>query len=156
RRDLESVDAGQVSAQRHHLRRRRPRYPVAALHSRVGPGQMTIHPDEFDPQRYARGSRHRLFAAFGDSLGFPLLLARGSRPGPTWVATANVHGDEYEGVRAILDTFESLDAGEMSGDLIAVPVVNGPAFWSGTRTSPLDGANLARVFPGDASGTPSQ
>jgi predicted deacylase len=116
----------------------------------------TLHPDDFDPHCYARGVRHRLFAAFGDSLGFPLLLARGSRPGPTLVVTASVHGDEYEGVRSILETFESLDAGQMSGDLIAVPVVNGPAFWSGTRTSPLDGANLARVFPGDAAGTPSQ
>ena len=44
----------------------------------------------------------------------------------------------------------------MSGDLLAVPVLNVPAFWSGTRTSPLDDANLARVFPGNPDGTPSQ
>jgi predicted deacylase len=129
---------------------------MGALLSGLGAGQVTLHPDDFDPQNYARGVRHRLFAAFGDSLGFPLLLARGCQHGPTLVVTANVHGDEYEGVRAILETFESLDPGQMSGDLLAVPVVNGPAFWSGTRISPLDGANLARVFPGDAAGTPSQ
>src|SRR5690348_13174300 len=117
---------------------------------------MTIHPDDFDPRNYTRGARHRLDAALGDALGFPLLLARGSRPGPTLVVTANVHGDEYEGVRAILETFDALDPERMNGDLLAVPVVNGPAFWSSTRTSPLDGANLARVFPGDAHGTPSQ
>ncbi len=117
---------------------------------------VTIHACDFDPRRYAHGERHRLAVEFGDSLGFPLLLARGVRAGPTLVVTANLHGDEYERVRAILETFESLDAGQMSGDLIAVPVVNGPAFWSATRTSPLDGANLARVFPGSATGKPSQ
>ena len=94
--------------------------------------------------------------AFGGTLGFPVLVARGRRPGPTLVVSANVHGDEYEGVRAILETFEWLDPEAMNGDVLAVPVVNVPAFWSGTRTSPLDGANLARVFPGDEDGTPSQ
>jgi predicted deacylase len=72
------------------------------------------------------------------------------------VVSAGVHGDEYEGVRAILETFDTLDPESMSGNLLAVPVVNAPAFWSGTRTSPLDGANLARVFPGDDRGAPSE
>jgi uncharacterized protein len=77
-----------------------------------------------------------------------ILLVRGVRDGPTLVATAGVHEDEYEGVRALLDTFQSLDPSEMAGDFLAVPVANPPAFWNGTRTSPLDQANLARVFPG--------
>src|SRR5262249_33943849 len=85
---------------------------------------VTLHPDDFDPVNYVRGSCHRLAAAFGESLGFPILLARGAKPGLTLVVTANVHGDEYEGVRAILETFEELDPGSMSGDLIAVPVAN--------------------------------
>ena len=75
-----------------------------------------------------------------------MLVVRGRLPGPTLVVSANVHGDEYEGVRAIFETFNSLDPGAMSGDLLAVPVVNVPAFWAGTRTSPLDDANLARIF----------
>src|SRR5260370_6879939 len=99
---------------------------MGALVSGLGAGQVTLHPDDFDPQNYARGVRHRLFAAFGDSLGFPLLLARGCQHGPTLVVTANVHGDEYEGVRAILETFDSLDPRHLSAHLLAVPVVNGP------------------------------
>jgi predicted deacylase len=117
---------------------------------------VTLGPKDFRPQDLTRGSKHRCTLAFGGTLSFPLLVARGRRPGPTLVVSANVHGDEYEGVRAILETFEWLDPEAMSGDLLAVPVLNVPAFWNGTRTSPLDDANLARVFPGDPDGTPSQ
>ncbi len=91
-----------------------------------------------------------------DAVALPILLARGTAAGPTLVVSANVHGDEYEGVRAIYEVFDALDPATMAGDLLAVPVVNPPAFWSRTRLSPLDGANLARVFPGDPAGTISQ
>ncbi len=67
-----------------------------------------------------------------------------------------VHGDEYEGVRTLLELSRELDPARMSGDAIFVPVINPPAFWNGTRTSPLDGQNLARVFPGRPDGTPSE
>ena len=82
----------------------------------------------------------------------PVLHVRGASPGKTLVATGAVHGDEYEGVRAILETFEELDPAAMSGEFLAVPVANPPAFWNGTRTSPLDNGNLARVFPGAPEG----
>src|SRR5207344_3566991 len=43
-----------------------------------------------------------------------------------------------------------------SGSVWLIPGANPLAFAAGTRTSPEDGVNLARVFPGDASGTPTQ
>ncbi len=92
-------------------------------------------------------------------LGFaqiPVLRACGANPGRTLVVTANIHGDEYEGVRAVMETFQEIDVSVLSGELIAVPVANPPAFWNGTRSSPLDGKNLARVFPGDPDGTPTE
>ena len=116
----------------------------------------SIDVNEFDPAHFARGSKHRGLLAIDSELNFPILLVRGEWAGPTLVVSANVHGDEYEGVRAIFETFEELRPELMAGELLAVPVVNVPAFWSGTRNSPLDGANLARVFPGDPGGTPSQ
>ena len=91
-----------------------------------------------------------------EDVALPVLLARGQAEGPTLVVSANVHGDEYEGVRAIYEVFDEIDPAAMSGDLLAVPIVNPPAFWSVTRSSPVDGLNLARVFPGDAEGTISQ
>ncbi len=110
----------------------------------------------FDPMRYERGGKHRELFTVDAEVSFPLLVASGAHPGPTLVVSANVHGDEYEGVRAIFEVFDELDPALMSGDLLAVPVLNGPAFWSATRCSPIDGANLARIFPGDPSGTYSQ
>jgi predicted deacylase len=108
---------------------------------------------DFHPDHHPRGEKHRLHVTVDETVALPVLLARGSAPGRTLVVSANVHGDEYEGVRAIFEVFEELDPAQMSGDLLAVPVVNPPAFWSGTRASPVDGENLARVFPGSADGT---
>src|SRR5581483_855888 len=48
-----------------------------------------------------------------------------------------------------------LDPSEMTGDFLAVPVANPPAFWNGMRISPIDGANLARSFPGDLNSGPT-
>lgn len=90
-----------------------------------------------------------------NGLSLPVLLVCGRYPGKTLVATANIHGDEYEGVQAIFETYASLNVEEMKGNLLAVPVANPPAFWQGTRSSPLDNKNLARVFPGKLDGGPS-
>jgi predicted deacylase len=115
-----------------------------------------VSAENFDPGRLERGRKHRMFLDVATDLSVPLLAACGAEPGPVLVVSANIHGDEYEGVRAIFEVFDALAPGAMRGDLLAVPVANPPAFWSGTRTSPLDGANLARVFPGHLEGSPSQ
>jgi len=86
----------------------------------------------------------------------PVLLVKGVADGKTLVVTAGVHGDEFEGVRAVLEVCAELDPGQMSGTLLAVPVANPPAFWKGTRTSPLDQENLARAFPGQEQGSATQ
>ncbi len=86
----------------------------------------------------------------------PVLVARGRKPGRTLLITAGVHGDEYEGMRAIYDLFESLHADELSGNVLAVPILHVAAYKAGTRCSPLDGANLARVFPGNPDGSPTE
>jgi predicted deacylase len=88
-------------------------------------------------------------------LDLPVLLVRGRNAGKTLVVFAGVHGDEYEGVRAILDLYEELDPGTMSGDFLAISVANPPAFWAASRTSPLDEKNLARVFPGHPAAAPT-
>ena len=60
----------------------------------------------FDPDKFQRGQKHSLdlpLDAWVSGAKLPVLLVRGHRPGPTLVATAGVHGDEYEGVRAIFE-----------------------------------------------------
>ena len=84
-----------------------------------------------------------------------LLVVGGRRPGPTFTVIAGVHGDEYEGLMAIARLLPTLPIESVSGTLLAVPVANPPAFEAGTRSSPMDGLNLARCFPGSRKGSPS-
>lgn len=100
----------------------------------------------------------RLFPAncFHRDIVVPVYLAAGSADGPTLAVLGAVHGDEYEGPLAIAELLHALPLAEMRGTLLAVPVVNGPAYAAGRRTNPEDGTDLARCFPGDPDGTPSE
>ena len=86
----------------------------------------------------------------------PVCVVKGREAGPTLVAFAGVKGDEYEGMRAIVEVYQQLDPQAMNGNFIGAPVVNVPAFWSATRISPVDLKNLARTYPGLPDGTTSE
>jgi N-alpha-acetyl-L-2,4-diaminobutyrate deacetylase len=73
--------------------------------------------------------------------------------GPTALITGGNHGDEYEGPLALFELANSLKAESITGRIIIVPAMNYPAFRAGTRTSPIDGGNLNRIFPGRPDGT---
>ena len=77
----------------------------------------------------------------------------GNGEGPTALLTGGNHGDEYEGITALLKLANRLQARDIRGRVIIVPMMNHPAVQNGTRTSPLDGGNLNRAFPGDPAGT---
>ena len=116
---------------------------------------------DFDPGGTPRGGKSRTSLVIdhlpdGQPLAFPALVCRGAEPGRTLLATGVIHGDEYEGALAIQDLFAELGPERMSGTFIGIPVVNGPAFTAGTRTGSHDHKDLARVFPGDAGGSPTE
>lgn len=113
--------------------------------------------DEFDPRELPPGFKQAVYMdvvnlATGP-LSIPVLAARGVESGPTIAVLGGVHGDEYEGPYAVRQVFESLRPSEMTGIFLGVPHSNPPAFVAGTRVSPLDNGNLARLFPGDPHGT---
>ena len=90
----------------------------------------------------------------GSSGGFDVHSVTAPEPGPRVVVLGGVHGDETEGVLA---------AGRLASDppqlergrLDIVVVTHEAAFAEDSRTSPVDGLNLARVFPGDPGGEPT-
>src|SRR5262245_2260 len=88
-------------------------------------------------------------------ISVPAYIAAGAGTGPTLAVLGAVHGDEYEGPVAIAELLATLSLEEMTGTLLAVPVVNVPAYAAGQRANPADGKDLARCFPGDPDGTPS-
>ena len=73
--------------------------------------------------------------------------------GPTALLTGGNHGDEYEGPIALFDLARNLPVDRVSGRVIIVPAMNYPAFTAGKRTSPIDGGNMNRIFPGRPDGT---
>ncbi|TDX32862.1 N-alpha-acetyl-L-2,4-diaminobutyrate deacetylase [Modicisalibacter xianhensis] len=73
--------------------------------------------------------------------------------GPSALLTGGNHGDEYEGITALLKLANTLKAEDVHGRVIIVPIMNVPAAKVGRRTSPMDGGNLNRSFPGNPDGT---
>ena len=73
--------------------------------------------------------------------------------GPTALFTGGNHGDEYEGAVALFDLARQLLAEDVQGRVIIVPAMNYPAFLAARRTSPVDGGNLNRLFPGQPDGS---
>jgi predicted deacylase len=76
--------------------------------------------------------------------------------GPTVILQGGNHGDEYEGPITICELIRELDPTQIRGRLILMPANNVHAVLAGQRTSPVDGLNFNRTFPGDPRGTITQ
>jgi len=76
--------------------------------------------------------------------------------GPTILLNSGNHGDEYEGQVTLMKLIRELKAEQIQGRIIFTPAANFPAALAGRRTSPIDGGNLNRSFPGDPDGTPTK
>lgn len=79
----------------------------------------------------------------GQPLGFPLMVANGTKDGPILLVDGGAHGDEYESGEAIRAIWRDLDPGVLCGASVGVPVVNVPAFEAGRR------AKRDHCFPAD-------
>jgi predicted deacylase len=77
----------------------------------------------------------------------------GAKKGPTLLLNAAVHGNEVVGVEVVRKIVDEIDPKSLSGNLIAVPIVNPMAFTSGLRWDPYDNIDMNRIFPGDPEGT---
>jgi predicted deacylase len=113
---------------------------------------------DFDKAGKQIGFIHVPHSAHDDAWGVirvPIaVIANGS--GPTVILEGGNHGDEYEGPIALGELIRTLDPGAVSGRLIFIPAINLPAVAAARRTSPLDGLNFNRAFPGDPLGSPTQ
>lgn len=85
----------------------------------------------------------------------PVITACGRREGPTLGLLAVVHGNELNGIMAIHKLFAGIDPQQLSGNVIAIPVVNMPGYLNNERGF-LDSTDLNRVMPGKPLGTPAE
>ena len=116
------------------------------------PIESTVHFEQDGVQHGFLTLPHSHDASGWGSMMIPISVAKNG-DGPTVLFTGANHGDEYEGPVALWDLAHTINVGELSGRVIIVPGMNYPAFRAGKRTSPIDGGNMNRVFPGNPSGT---
>ncbi|MEN8846615.1 MAG: succinylglutamate desuccinylase/aspartoacylase family protein [Akkermansiaceae bacterium] len=81
-----------------------------------------------------------------------VVVHHGKKPGPTLLVTACVHGDEINGLEIIRRLLRSSSMKYLRGTLLAVPIVNVPAFLNRSRYLP-DRRDLNRLFPGSTKGS---
>lgn len=117
--------------------------------------------DRLDIAGLADGSRHAFdltIVPLGDGsvLRVPVKVIAGRGARPHLLAIAGIHGDEPEGMLALIDLWHELSPEQVTGRLVMVPVANPTAFAAGQRRSPLDGLDLNRTFPGKPDGSPSE
>ncbi|MEJ2297190.1 MAG: succinylglutamate desuccinylase/aspartoacylase family protein [Woeseiaceae bacterium] len=88
----------------------------------------------------------------GVPVSTPVLVVNGTEPGPTMCLTAAVHGDELNGIEMVRRVLHNLEAENLSGAVIGVPIVNVQGFRRGSRYLP-DRRDLNRYFPGNPNGS---
>ena len=86
-----------------------------------------------------------------------VVVARGARPGKRITLTSGVHGDEMSSIHTVQSVMALLDPAQMSGTVMAVPDISGPAIDSMQRRWPgwSRGAELIdmnREWPGNENG----
>ncbi|MDX6748482.1 succinylglutamate desuccinylase/aspartoacylase family protein [Geminicoccaceae bacterium 1502E] len=72
--------------------------------------------------------------------------------GPRVLCVAGNHGDEWDGQLALMKLVRELTPERVRGRIVILSAANFPAVMASTRTSPIDGGNLNRSFPGDPDG----
>jgi len=117
-----------------------------------------LHIRDFDSRAVERNTKEALqLEVTSTPGGMPIrqtvLVIGGAEPGPVLLVSGGVHGDEYEGPLTITRLFHELQPADIKGTFVGLVVTNVPAFEAATRCSPIDGLNLARVFPGDVNGS---
>ena len=108
------------------------------------------------------GQKHFLFfqgarMPTGQHWYVSVIVAKGARPGKRVTLVSGVHGDEMSSVHTVQTVMNQLDPAEMSGTVMAVTDVSGPAMEAMQRRWPNSGRgsdliDMNRVWPGNENG----
>jgi uncharacterized protein len=96
-------------------------------------------------------------ASMDAALQIPVAVVRGANPGPVLAIVSGSHGTEYASIIAVERLIQHLDAKELSGTVILVPLVNVNSFEEKVpHLNPVDGKNMNRMYPGKPDGTQTE
>src|ERR1051326_5891332 len=85
--------------------------------------------------------------ATGNRLRVPMHVVAGSRPGPKLIVASAAHGDEIATILTVREVLREVEPAQLSGILLAVPLMNPPAFETQTPFTRLDDWSLDEAFP---------
>ncbi|MBT4519628.1 MAG: succinylglutamate desuccinylase [Halieaceae bacterium] len=130
--------------------------PSFTLSAERSPEAFSVGEIKADSGKMASGF---LIVPKADDVGteIPVTVVQGSQTGPVLALIAGIHGYEYATITALQQLRQTLDPASLSGTIILVHIANPPSFLGRTiYTSPVDGKNMNRVFPGDPDGSLSE
>lgn len=116
--------------------------------------------DSIQIEKIPQGTTHQYWLRlldneYGQAIQVPVIIVKGSRPGPLLGITAAIHGNELNGIAVIHGFLEQLKTDSLRGSIIAIPGLNSVSIPLNQRYF-IDGTDLNRIFPGKASGNRSQ
>jgi predicted deacylase len=124
-------------------------------------GMFSIAGTSAEPGQRTRGTIPFTELADGSKINVPLLLINGAKPGPRLYLGAAIHGDEVNGVAMLFEALAKVDANNLAGQIVCVPLQHPLSFHADHRLplaqffkSPLDQApaDAWTCFPGSADG----
>jgi predicted deacylase len=87
----------------------------------------------------------------------PVVVIRGSNPGPTLALVSGAHGTEYASIIALEGLIGSLDPTQISGTVVILPLVNIASFEQKVpHINPVDSKSMNRFYPGKEDGTQTE
>ena len=108
---------------------------------------MDIGTVEPRPGEVSRGYVEATRLPTGGPERLPVVVAEGSREGPTLWVTATIHGDEVTSLAAAQDFADRLDPVELAGRVVCLPTLNPAGLRRNRRTSYYHGDDPNRYFP---------
>lgn len=93
----------------------------------------------------------------GTAEQIPATLINGKNDGKTLIVMSGLHGGEYTGIEAAIETGRELDPKKLNGQIILLHPISLGIFLSGSSSINIkDNKNLNRIFPPNPNGTESE
>src|SRR5216117_1125485 len=91
------------------------------------------------------------------ALSIPVAVFHGAKPGPVLALVAGAHGTEYTSIIALEKLIGTLNAAEISGTVIIIPLINIQSFEQKVpHVNPVDKKSMNRFYPGKIDGTQTE
>jgi len=96
-------------------------------------------------------------AGVDEGTKIPVAIIQGAKPGPVLALVSGSHGTEYASIIALEKLVQKLNPEELSGTVIALPLVNIASFEQKVpHVNPVDHKSMNRFYPGKPDGTQTE